>query len=58
MGGFEVVDRLCSVTAMLADIVREQAAIIEQADVPDSVKEELKQKRNAAELELDRIKCG
>lgn len=58
MEDYELIDRLCGVTTMLADIVKEQAAIIEQADIPDSVKEALKQKRDAADSELDVIEYG
>lgn len=55
MGDYELIDRLCGVTTMLADIVKEQAAIIAQADMPDSVKEALEKKRDSADLELDVI---
>lgn len=38
---------------MLADLVREQASIIAQADIPDETKEVLAKKRDAAYKELD-----
>jgi len=58
MGDYEMIDKLCGVTTMLSDIVKEQAAIIAQADIPDSVKESLEEKRSAADLELDVIEYG
>ena len=38
-GAFELIDRLCGVTTQLADLVRKQAAVIMQADIPDETKE-------------------
>lgn len=55
MGEYEAIDRLCSITTMLSDIVREQAAIIEQADIPESTKDVLKRKRDTANSELDAV---
>lgn len=55
MGEYELVERLCGVTAVLADVVKEQAAIIAQADIPDSTKVELEQRRKAVYSELDII---
>ncbi len=53
MGVYEMLDRMCSITTMLADLVREQASIIAQADIPDETKEVLAKKRDAAYKELD-----
>lgn len=50
---YETIDRLCEVTTMLADLVREQAAVIAQADIPDDVKAEFAKKRATADDELD-----
>ncbi len=58
MGLYEVIDKLCSVTTMLADLVREQAAVIAQADIPDETKEVLANKMDAAYEELDVIEYG
>ena len=41
MGVYEMLDRMCGITTMLADLVREQASIIAQADIPDETKEVL-----------------
>lgn len=58
MGAYEAIDKMCSVTTMLADLVREQAAIIAQADIPDETKELLEQKRDDVDKELDIIEYG
>lgn len=55
MGDYEAIDRLCSIITMLSDIVREQAAIIEQADIPESTKEVLKRKRDTVNSALDAV---
>ncbi len=57
-GWYEMIDRMCGVTTMLADLVREQAAIIAQADIPDETKEVLAKKRDAVYDELDIIEYG
>lgn len=53
MGEYEMIDRLCGVTTMLADLVREQAAIIAQADIPEETKHLIAEKRDATDEELD-----
>lgn len=58
MGAYEAIDKLCAVTTMLSDLVREQAAIIAQADIPDETKEILAKKRDAVDKELDVIEYG
>lgn len=58
MRQFEIIDRLCGVTTMLADLVREQASIIAQADLPDETKEALAQRRKKADDELDALEYG
>ena len=55
---YEMVDRMCGITTMLADLVREQASIIAQADIPDETKEFLTEKRDATYEELDVIEYG
>jgi hypothetical protein len=55
MGSFEIIDRLCAVTSALSDIVRKQAEIVEQADVSEKVKQELRDMRKRADDELDLI---
>lgn len=58
MGAYEAVDRLCDVAVMLAELVREQAAVIAQADIPDEAKSQLAGKRETAGKELDAIQNG
>lgn len=58
VGLYETIDKMCGVTTMLADLVREQAAIIAQADIPDETKELLAEKRDATYEELDVIEYG
>lgn len=52
---FDVIDMMCEVTTMLSDIVREQAYILEQADIPDELKEGLRAMRDDADAKLDNI---
>ncbi len=51
----ELIDRLCTVTTALSNIVREQASIIEQARL---VNEEVAAQREAAENELDLLELA
>lgn len=50
----ELVDRLCSVTQLQADIIRKQTIIIEQAKIANAVADdELKLLRDEVDDELD-----
>lgn len=51
----EIVDRLCSVTELQAEIIRKQTIIIEQAKIADAVADELKKLRDEVDDELDLI---
>lgn len=55
MSLFEVVERLCEVTRLQADIIRKQAEVIEQAKIADSVASELTAMRDTAAAELNLI---
>lgn len=55
MENYEIIDRLSGAVEMMAGIIREQAAIIAQADVPEATKELLDEKRAAVADELDVI---
>lgn len=56
MSNIELIDRLCSVTSELIDIVHRQAAFIEeQLAVDDAIKQEFARARDRAEQELDII---
>lgn len=52
-GAFELIDKLCEVTTQLADLVRKQAAIIMQSDIPEETKKELETERKPIEDKLD-----
>ena len=52
---FDVIDMMCEVTTMLSDIVREQAYILEQADIPEELKEDMRAMRDNADAKLDNI---
>lgn len=53
MTQYELADRLCAATEILAGIIREQAAVIAQADIPDETKDALARKRGIAEAEME-----
>ena len=52
-GTFELIDRLCGVSTQLADLVRKQAAVIIQADIPEETKAMLEAERKHADDELN-----
>ncbi len=51
----EIIDRLCSVTQLQADIIRKQTMIIEQAKIADEVRGDLRLLCQKADSELDLI---
>lgn len=55
MGTLEIIDRLCEATTLLADVVREQAAVIEQSNIEQEIKDDLQMKRNKIDAEMDII---
>lgn len=55
MSLLEVIERLCAVTRLQADIIQKQAEIIEQAKIASSTDEELLQMRSTAAAELEII---
>lgn len=59
MTTLETIDRLCAVTSAQADIIREQAAFIEeQLTVDEEIKRSFAEKRKAVDDELDLIEYG
>lgn len=52
---YELIDRLCGVTTQLADLVRKQAAVIMQADIPDETMEALEAERQPIDDEMDQL---
>lgn len=55
MSLLEVIERLCTVARLQADIIQKQAEIIEQAKIANSTDEELQQMRSTAAAELEII---
>ena len=53
MSVFEIIDQLCTVTRLQADIIEKQAEIIAQAEIADAVAAELSKKRQTAASLLD-----
>ena len=48
MSLFEIIERLCAVTHLQADIIKEQAEVIAQAEISDKIAAELSEKRETA----------
>lgn len=55
MSPFEIIERLCTVTHLQADIIKKQAEVIEQANIAFSTDEELQKMRDTAAAELKLI---
>ena len=55
MSLLEIIEKLCAVTRLQADIILKQAETLEQAKIADSVAAELEQMRNTAADELENI---
>lgn len=59
MTTIEIIDRLCAVTTMLADIVRQQESVIAQHRMLDGESgKKLAEKRDAAYSELDLLELN
>lgn len=50
---YETIDRLCSVTTLLTELVRDQAALIAQCDVPEDVRKEYDRRKDEIDTEFD-----
>ena len=53
MSLFELIERLCAIAHLQADIIKEQALALEQANITLSTDEELQQMRTKAAAELE-----
>ena len=53
MNVFEIIEQLCTVARLQADIIEKQAEIIAQAEIADAVAAELSEKRQSAASLLD-----
>lgn len=60
MNLFELVEKLCAIAHLQADIIKEQALALELANITLSTDEELRKKRDtaAAEIELIDSECN
>ncbi len=52
-GPFEVIDGLCRATEELVGIVRKQAEVLAQADIPEELAQELQGERDRVDGALD-----
>lgn len=52
MSHIEVIERLCAVTKLQADIIQKQNEVIEQAKIADALTEDLQQMRTIAQNEV------
>ena len=48
MGVYEIIEKLCAVTRLQADIIRQQAEVIAQAEIVDELAAGLADKRETA----------
>lgn len=55
MSSLEIISRMCEVTNILSDIVKEQQEIIERSKIEEEVKEELRKRVQEADKEQDVI---
>lgn len=55
MGTYETIERLCAVARLQADIIQKQAEALAQAEIADSVADELAGMRDTAAAELSLI---
>lgn len=55
MTTLEIISRLCDVTNILSEIVKNQQETIEQSKIEEAVKEEFRKEEKEAERELDVI---
>ncbi|MBR0028256.1 MAG: hypothetical protein IJP58_06390 [Clostridia bacterium] len=55
MNVFEVIEQLCAVTRLQADIIEKQAEIIAQSEIADAIAEELLEMRRSAASSFDSI---
>ena len=51
----ETVDQLCRITSDLTDIINKQAIVIEQSNIEEEVKKELREMRSSTKQKYDQI---
>lgn len=55
MSLLEIIERLCTVTELLSQIIEKQAEMLAQAEIADAVAAELSGMRNTAAADLENI---
>lgn len=55
MGVYEIIEQLCTVARLQADIIQKQAEIIAQCEIADAVASELAEICNKASSSLDNV---
>lgn len=55
MGVYEIIEQLCTVAHLQADIIQKQAEIIAQCEIADAVASELAKMHNKASSSLGKI---
>lgn len=55
MNVIEIIEQLCNITRLQADIIEKQAEVIAQAEIADSLSSELSEKRKTAAKALSEI---
>ncbi len=62
MGIYEVIESLCNITKLQADIIQKQAEVIAQSEIADEVAADIAEMRKYAADELARVErsgyCG
>lgn len=54
-GLLEIIDMMCTVTETMAQVIREQAVMLERAKLEEEIREGLQKKRDDVDRQLDRI---
>lgn len=55
MNVLEIIEQLCDITRLQADIIEKQAEVIAQAEIADSLSSELSEKRKTVAKALSEI---
>lgn len=55
MGTYEIIERLCALVRMQADIIQKQAEALAQAEIADTLAADLAEMRETAAAELSLI---
>ena len=58
MGQYEIIDRLCEVVTLMAEIIQKQAETIEQSQIDADVKKDLEKMRKNADEKITAVGRG